>query len=113
MKRSEALKLPEAVRAELDKVLRATAYGQYIELAAWLHDLGHQTSKSGLHRYGQALRKLDAENGSHVACVSETMQASRVNLVEEQQQLFLELGQLRYREERILERLHEIDEDIS
>ncbi|MDP2826352.1 MAG: DUF3486 family protein [Sulfuritalea sp.] len=52
-------RLPAAVRREIDQRLIASSYSGYSELEAELRARGHhKVSKSGLHRYRQALKRL-------------------------------------------------------
>jgi hypothetical protein len=52
-------KLPVRVRREIDQRLIANSFGGYSELEAELRARGHlKVSKSGLHRYGQTLKRL-------------------------------------------------------
>lgn len=52
-------KLPALVRREIDQRLIANGFSGYNGLAADLRARGHlKVSKSGLHRYGQTLKRL-------------------------------------------------------
>ncbi|MDP3512385.1 MAG: DUF3486 family protein [Sulfuritalea sp.] len=52
-------KLPGSVRREIDQRLIASSFGGYSELEAELRARGYpKISKSGLHRYGQTLKRL-------------------------------------------------------
>lgn len=63
--------LPEAVRAELDRRLVQSGFGDYENLSAWLAEQGFQIGKSSVHRYGQGLeRKLAAIKASTSAAAA-------------------------------------------
>lgn len=63
--------LPEAVRAELDRRLVQSGFGDYENMSAWLAEQGFQIGKSSVHRYGQGLeRKLAAIKASTSAAAA-------------------------------------------
>lgn len=63
--------LPESVRAELDRRLVQSGFGDYENLSAWLAEQGFQIGKSSVHRYGQGLeRKLSAIKASTSAAAA-------------------------------------------
>jgi hypothetical protein len=53
--RSTIFQLSEEHRAELDRKLIETGFGNYTELTDWLRANGYQISRSALHRYGSEL----------------------------------------------------------
>lgn len=56
---STIAKLPASVRKEIDQRLIGDGFGGYVELANELRTRGYaKVSKTGLHRYGQALKRL-------------------------------------------------------
>lgn len=56
---STIARLPATVRREIDQRLLAGGFGGYVELANELRARGYaKVSKTGLHRYGQALKRL-------------------------------------------------------
>jgi hypothetical protein len=55
--RSSIFQLAEEDRAELDKRLIESGFGDYTELADWLKSKGYQVSKSAVHRYGKDLQE--------------------------------------------------------
>lgn len=58
-------RLPEPVRAELDRLLVQRAFSDYHGLATWLGEQGYEIGKSAIHNYGQGLkRKLAAIRAS-------------------------------------------------
>lgn len=63
--RSKIKRLPDEVRAELDKELLKRGFSGYDALETWLAGLGISVSKSAIHRYGQQLeRRLSAIKAS-------------------------------------------------
>lgn len=64
-------RLPEGVRAALDRQLVERGFADYVALEAWLAGQGFEIGKSSIHRYGQQLRrKLDAIRASTEAARS-------------------------------------------
>lgn len=59
--RSKILTLPEATRAELDHKLISGGFQGYVDLEAWLRELGFEVSKSSIHRYGSQMEQRLAE----------------------------------------------------
>ncbi|MBN1830280.1 MAG: DUF3486 family protein [Deltaproteobacteria bacterium] len=51
--RSAVTRLPDDIRAELNRRLVQNGFADYQGLADWLADLGYEISKSSIHRYGQ------------------------------------------------------------
>ena len=63
-KRALIMRLPDALREELDRKLMAEAFSGYEELSSWLASQGHAISKSSVHRYGANLeRRLQGLRG--------------------------------------------------
>lgn len=63
--RSKIKRLPDEVRAQLDKELLKRGFSGYDALETWLAGLGISVSKSAIHRYGQQLeRRLSAIKAS-------------------------------------------------
>lgn len=112
-RRSEVMKLPVAVRCELDERLRQAAYGDYLGVSAWLAAQGYEVSKSAMHRYGTALRQVDASSGRQDAQVAQVAQASGSSERGRRDGLLLELGRLRYREAQIIDEISQLDSGIS
>lgn len=109
-RRSKVLQLPNQVRAELDERIRRAGYGDYTAISQWLADLGHDVSKSALHRYGAARQELDASRGSDDAQLSTLMKSPPDYELPRRDELLLQLGRLRLAESRILEQLEMLDE---
>lgn len=60
--RSRINALPTRVRAQLDRRLIASDFGDLIAAAAWLHSKGHQVGKSAVGEYAKRLKlELEAE----------------------------------------------------
>lgn len=55
--RSSVYRLPEDVRAKLDRRLRATGFGRLDEHTAWLKAQGYNISRTAIWKYGAALRR--------------------------------------------------------
>lgn len=56
---STIARLPATVRREIDQRLMANGFSDYVGLANELRGRGYaKVSKTGLHRYGQALKRL-------------------------------------------------------
>jgi len=53
--RSKVFELPTELRAELDRRLIDSGFGDYRGLSAWLADEGYSIGKSALHTYGSDL----------------------------------------------------------
>jgi hypothetical protein len=53
MQRSKVMQLPEATKAELDRLLVQNGFSDYQGLADWLNEQGFEISKTAVHRYGQ------------------------------------------------------------
>lgn len=51
--RPAVLKLPQEIRAELDKRLVESSFSGYVALSDWLKKQGFEISKSAIHNYGQ------------------------------------------------------------
>lgn len=95
--------LSDENRGELDKKLRASGYGDLVELAAWLETtLGVKSSKSALGRYALDLKTKDRATSMIARDMRDDL-TSR-----EAVDLMVELGALRVKEHRILKRLEEI-----
>lgn len=58
--RSSVYSLPEAVRAELDRRLRASGFGDYSGHEAWVAAQGFVVSRAAIHRYAAKLRAASA-----------------------------------------------------
>lgn len=52
--------LPASVRAQLDRKLKAAAYGNLVAIAAWLESKGHPIKKSAVGAYSKRLQAADA-----------------------------------------------------
>lgn len=64
-------RLPDAVRAALDRQLVERGFADYVALEAWLSEQGYEIGKSSIHRYGQKLqRKLEAIRASTQAAAA-------------------------------------------
>ncbi|MDR2186895.1 MAG: DUF3486 family protein [Azonexus sp.] len=50
--------LPEALRAELNRVIKANGYAGYEAISAWLSEQGHAIGKSALAEHGLALKEI-------------------------------------------------------
>lgn len=50
-------RLPEELKAELDRRLVASGFGGYVALSEWLGEQGYQIGKSSIHKYGSAFEK--------------------------------------------------------
>nr|WP_262376864.1 DUF3486 family protein [Pseudomonas sp. WS 5059] len=95
--------LSDENRGELDRKLRASGYGDLIELATWLETtLGVKSSKSALGRYALDLKTKDRAT----SMIARDMRDDLTN--REAVDLMVELGALRVKEHRILKRLEEI-----
>jgi len=55
--RSAIERLPEELKAELDRRLVASGFGGYVALSEWLAAQGYQIGKSSIHKYGTAFEK--------------------------------------------------------
>lgn len=55
--RSKIDLLPDAVRAQLDHLIRFNRYSNYVVIARWLTAQGHPVGKSVVAAYGQRLMK--------------------------------------------------------
>ena len=55
--------LPAAVRAQLDRKLKAAAFGDLVTIAAWLESKGHPIKKSAVGAYSKRLQAADAAEG--------------------------------------------------
>lgn len=108
-RRSAVMKLPLATRCALDQRLRGGAYGDLAALVEWLHQEGHEVSKSALHRYATALRQVDAEGGDQAARVQQVSRENGGAARGVRDGLLLELGRLRYREHELLSQLAALD----
>lgn len=108
-RRSELLKLPVSVRCEVDDRLRKAAYGDYVAITAWLTRNGYAVSKSAVHRYGLALRQVDAGRGDQEALVAQVSRENGCTAAAIRDGLLLELGRLRYRESQILVKISQLD----
>lgn len=53
--RSRVYELPPELRAEVDRKLIGSGFGDYTGLTNWLAQAGHIISRTALHRYGQSL----------------------------------------------------------
>lgn len=95
-------KLPKKLRDELDERLRASSYGDIILHTEWLQEKGVKCSKSALHRYSMELKTRDRAASSIARDMRDDLSDR------EAVDLLLELGTLRVKEKRILDRLEEI-----
>lgn len=68
--------LPPEIRQALEERLRAKAYGDLNGHSDWLKTLGHEISKSSIHRYAQGLQGADRLAGRHTARVRMAMRAN-------------------------------------
>ena len=82
--------LPAPVRNDLDRRLRASAYGDLEGLADWLTAEGHPISKSSLGTYSMKLKARDR---------------GMLEEVSERDRLLLELGRIRFRELQLFDQL--------
>lgn len=55
--RSTVLRLPRAVRAEIEDLIVERGYGGYADLARSLREQGHDVSRSALARHGQHMQR--------------------------------------------------------
>jgi hypothetical protein len=95
--------LPEQVREEVNRRLRANGYSDLVALAEWLtEEHGCKVSKSALGRYSFDLKAKDHAT----AMIARDMRDDLTN--RETIDLLVELGTLRIKEQRILKRLEEI-----
>tara|TARA_R110002095_G_scaffold215574_1_gene210180 strand:- start:892 stop:1239 length:348 start_codon:yes stop_codon:yes gene_type:complete len=99
-------KLPKEVKDELNKKLRESNYGEYIEIALWLRTLGHDASKSSVARYGKMLKAKDlAIDGLADALGLDTDEAYSDRSAF---QILVELGSLRVKEMELISQLKEM-----
>lgn len=57
-RRSKVYQLPDAIRAELERLLADQSHGGYAALAAWLKEKGFDISPSAIHRYDQRVQAV-------------------------------------------------------
>lgn len=57
MRRKVNTLLPKELRAELDRRLIDSGFGNYRGLSAWLAEQGYHIGKTALHRYGQEMEE--------------------------------------------------------
>lgn len=108
-RRSEILKLPVALRCDLDEKLRTNAYGDYVALSDWLEGQGFGVSKSSIHRYGRALRKIDADDGALGPRIAAEARRHEGSPGAQRDELLLELGRLHYRQQQLLAQIAQLD----
>lgn len=66
--RAKITRLPDEIRAQLDRELVKRGFSGYDALETWLDGLGISIGKSSIHRYGKSLeRKLSAIRASTAA----------------------------------------------
>lgn len=100
--RNSVEKLPTALRSQLDERLRESGYSDIRGHAEWLKEQGENVSSSSLGRYSVDLKAKDRAASS----IAKDM---RDDLTDRQAvDLLMELGALRVKEKRILDRLEEI-----
>lgn len=56
-RRAKVMLLPAPIREELDNRLIASAFSNYVGLAAWLRKKGFAIGKTSLHRYGLEMQR--------------------------------------------------------
>lgn len=105
MSRAAAVdKLPAEIKTELKQRLRAAGYGELDENVEWLRERGHSTSRSALGRFALRLKTLDKAGEA----LTELVGSDDGAITDEAAALLVELGSLRVRERRILDRLIEL-----
>lgn len=97
-------KLPAEVKAELKARLRAVGYGDLDEHVDWLREQGFPASRSALGRFSQRLKTLDKAGET----LTDLVGSDDGPVTDEAAALLVELGSLRVRERRILDRLIEL-----
>jgi len=112
-RRSEVMKLPTDVREFVDAQLRGAVYGNYDGLSKQLLKRGYNVSKSALHRYGVALRQVDAANGRQDVQVAAVSIENSAVAVGRRDGLLLELGRLAHRQAEILTEIARLDSGSS
>lgn len=95
-------KMPKELRSQLDKRLREAGYSNLMEHAEWLQGQGINASKSAVGRYSVELKAKDRASSSIAKGMRDDLSDR------EAVDLLLELGALRVKEKRILDRLEEI-----
>lgn len=66
-KRNAVNLLPEDVRKELIERLINNHFSGYVGLSEWLKSLGHNISKSSLHRFGSEFELQRADESSEIS----------------------------------------------
>ena len=94
--------MPKELRSQLDERLRETGYSNLMEHAEWLQEQGVNASKSAVGRYSVELKTKDRAATSIARGMREDLSDR------EAVDLLMELGALRVKEKRILDRLQEI-----
>lgn len=100
--RNAVEKLPSDVRRAFDERLRESVYSDIRGHAAWLKEQGYNVSSSSIGRYSVDLKAKDR-------AASSIAKEMHDDLTDRQAvDLLMELGALRVKEKRILDRLEEI-----
>jgi hypothetical protein len=99
-------KLPDQVKAEINARLRAAQYSGQVEISRWLTAQGYNASKSSVNRYAQALKDADGMDGLSGHAIAAAVPIQSGLTVE--QNLLLQLGELKLRESQLIEQLLEL-----
>ena len=94
--------MPKELRSKLNERLRETGYSNIIEHAEWLQAQGVNASRSAEGRHSAELKARDRAASSIAKDMSDDLSDR------EAVDLLLELGSMRVKEKRILDRLEEI-----
>lgn len=101
-KARKIMQIPQNIRDELNRRLRDNGYSDFVVLSEWLKWLGHDISKSAIHRYTVGLKEQDQAysaftTGFQIGIPDHTAS-----------EILMELGALRVRENDLLKRLEDI-----
>ena len=105
-RRTFAADITPEQRAELNKMIRASFYGNHDGIFEWCQCQGIATSRSALNRYAMGLREADGKDGAgSISIVSSNPVMEATAHLSRRQQLLIELGELRLREMAIIKEL--------
>ncbi|MDP2380177.1 MAG: DUF3486 family protein [Pseudohongiella sp.] len=105
----KAASLPADVRAALDVMLRANAYGKLEEASRWLSTKGHSIGRSSVHRYAMLLSDADQRAGIGIAALLDSRNANGgCGSMGNREAIFAELQRLQKEQSKLLSELESL-----
>ena len=104
-------KLPHDVLNELQEEIRVNFYSHNEAISDWLKEKGYNIGKSTIHRYSQALKRLDgftAKSQTHnllAEVTTENFDRPRLS------SLYRKLGKLEHEKQKILTQINQLQDE--